>query len=152
MKRDIESTRRLLQALVGLSINIDEIIRTLNTIRPATTGLAGEGDRVEINAFLQLVDDEMRDLQRARKGIKKIRFIGETIVWSSQTISPHLDRPVDDLELSDSAAKCIPSGVKTIGQLCQRSSSELVPSSKQIKNEIKDTLRILFGLVLRPKG
>ncbi len=151
MKRDIESTRKLLQALVGLSININETLKTLNAIRPAAAGLVGEGDHVEIDIFLQLVDEEVRNLQKAKRRIKTIRFDGETIVWNRQTTSPHLGHPVESLELSNAAAKCVPFGVETIGQLCQYSPSGLSAAPKRIENEVRDILRISYGLVLKPK-
>ncbi len=150
VKRDIESMGKLLKALVYLSINIDETLKTLNAIRSATAG-EGEGDRGEIDILLQLVDDEARNLHEVKKRIKKIRSNGEKIVWNRQKTSPHLDHPVGNLKLSTAAAKCIPFGVETIGQLCQHSPSELLSAPTRIKHEIMDMLRISYGLVLKPK-
>jgi DNA-directed RNA polymerase alpha subunit len=149
MKRNIEKTRQLLQALVGLSIDFDKILQRISEIRPALEGV--EGDKDEINELLRFVDNVMSDFQKKRNVIDEVRYKGETIIWNRQTVSPHLKRQVEELELSDCATGCIPIGVETIGELCQYSSSELASPANCYANEIKDALRIPYTLVLKPE-
>jgi hypothetical protein len=154
IKRNVEKTKQFLQALVALSIDIDKTLQTIGTIRLTLKeiggGGGGGGDEGEINEFLQLVDDEIGRLREERKKNDTIRCKGETIVYKRQTISPYLKSPVEDLELSNGATGCIPIGVETLGNLCQYRPSEIKSPARRYINEIRDMLRTLYGLVLKP--
>ena len=54
------------------------------------------------------------------------------------------------LELSNGATGCIPIGVETLGNLCQYRPSEIKSPARRYINEIRDMLRTLYGLVLKP--
>ena len=148
MKRNIEETRALLQALVGASIDFDKVLQRIGEIR--TTLARIEGSKDDIDELLRFIDDAMSDLHRKRDVVDKIRRMGETIVWTRQVVSPHLRKGIEELELSEVAAKLIPSGVGTVGELCQYSASELGPPTDPYVNELKDAIRIPYTLVLKP--
>jgi len=149
MKRNIEKTRQLLQALVGLSIDFDKILQKIGEIRPALEGIEGEKD--DLNDLLQFVDTVASELQKKRDAVDEIRRKGETIIWERQMVSPHLNRPIEELELSDYASGYLPIGVETIGELCRYSPSELASPKDCYVNEIMDALRIPYTLVLKPE-
>jgi hypothetical protein len=148
MKRNIEETRALLQALVGASIDFDKVLQRIDEIRKTLAGI--EGSKDDIDELLRFIDDAMSDLHRKRDVVDKIRRMGETIVWKRQVVSPHLHRKIEDLEISDAAAALIPIGVETVGELCQYSASELGPPADPYVNELKDAIRIPYTLVLKP--
>jgi hypothetical protein len=148
MKRNLEATKLLLRALVGASIDFDEVLQRVGEVRTALEGI--EGDKEDVNEFLQFIDSVMNDLRKKRTVMDEIRRKGETIIWKRQVVSPSFKRPITDLELSDAAALLIPSGVETIGELCQYSPSELGPAGSCYVHEIKDVLGLPV-LVLKPE-
>ena len=149
MKRNIEETKMLLQSLVGASIDFDKVLSRFGEIRAALVEI--EGERKDINELLQFIDDVARDFAEKRAVMDEVRRKGEMIIWKRQVVSPHLNRAIDELELSAGAADRIPIGVEIVGQLCQYSASELGHPADPYVNEIKDTLRILYAFVLNPE-
>jgi hypothetical protein len=148
MKRNLDATKLLLQSLVGASIDFDRVIQGIGEIRSALEGI--EGEREDINEFLEFIDGVTSNLQERRRVMDEIRRKGETIIWERQVVSPALKHPVTELELSDAAAALIPIGVETVGELCQYSASELGPPADPYVNELKDAIRIPYTLVLKP--
>jgi DNA repair ATPase RecN len=148
MKRNLEETRALLQALVGASIDFDKVLQRIDEIRTTLVGIEGKKD--DIDELLRFTDEAMSDLRGKRDVIDEIRRKGEIIVWERQVVSPHLQRKIEELEISDAAAELIPIGVETVGELCQYSASELGPPADPYVNELKDAIRIPYTLVLKP--
>ncbi len=148
MKRNLDETKALLQALVGASIDFDKVLQRIDEIRKTLVGIEGEKD--DINELLRFIDDAMDNFYKKRDVIDEIRRKGEIIVWKRQVVSPHLHRKIEDLEISDAATELIPIGVETVGELCQYSASELGPPADPYVNELKDAIRIPYTLVLKP--
>jgi hypothetical protein len=124
------------------------VIQRIGEIRGVLEGI--EGDKEDIDEFLQFIDDVTSNLRERRRVMNEIRRKGEIIIWKRQMVSPSLQRPVTDLELSDTATALIPIGVETVGELCQYSPSELGSPESRYLNEIKDVLGLLV-LVLKPE-
>jgi hypothetical protein len=152
MKRNVEKARRFLKALVSLSIDTDKPPQDLCEIRSAVQDLEKREDDEEIKRFLELVADNEAVFQKQCQIAETLRHKGEAILWKRQRISPQLDRSVEDLEISDTAAGCVPFGVETIGQLCQYTPSELQIPDSRYKNELRDVLGNSYVLVLKPEG
>lgn len=98
---------------------------------------------------LQLIAGITIHLDEISQQVKKLRHELEKDVWREQRTSPHLARPVMDLQLSARAMKYLSADVKTIGELCQHKGSELGFTENRYLREIWDSLRSL-GLVLKP--
>ncbi len=152
MKRNVEKARRFLKALVSLSINTDKPPQDLCEIKSAVQDLEKREDEEEIKNFLELVADNEIAFQQQCQIAETLRRTGEGILWKRQQVSPQLARPVEDLEISETAAGCVPLGVETIGQLCEYTPSELQIPDSRYKNEIRDVLGNSYVLVLKPDG
>jgi hypothetical protein len=135
MKRNLDETKALLQALVGASIDFDKVLQRIGEIRTTLVGI--EGNKDDIDELLRFIDDAMSDLRGKRDVIDEIRRKGEIIVWTRQVVSPHLHKSIEELELSEVAAKLIPIGVETVGELCQYSASELGPPADPVCKRAK---------------
>jgi len=152
MKRNVEKVRRFLKALVSLSINTDKPPQDICEIKSAVQDLEEGGDADEIKSFLELVANHEVNFQKQCQVADMLRRKGEAILWKRQKVSPQLARPMEDLEISDTAASCVPLGVETIGQLCQYTPLELEIPDNRYKNEIRDVLGNSYVLVLKPDG
>jgi hypothetical protein len=108
-----------------------------------------DGD--EIESLLRRIDDKTVRFNEQCGEVDRIRCDVETVLWERQKVGPHLARPVEDLELSEAAAACIPVGVETIGQLCEYTPAELESPESRYKNEIRDVLGNSYVLVLKPR-
>ena len=112
-------------------------VRTNGTVLPQTAvSLAAKLVRDHLNIFINFEDNEEED--------------EEMITEEEESLSENLNRSIEELELSVRSFNCLKNaGIRTIGDLIQRSESEMMTTKNLGKKSLDEINDILSGHGLR---